>query len=407
MAGSECRATGWLESADTLASLAAVAALGCRVSLVESTLVVGPAPAFDFSAPVTIDCRNSGTTARLLLGLLAGRLPVGGPGVILTGDQSLSSRPMARVVDPLRAMGADLEYLSDDGRLPIRIAGASLTGRSHSLPVASAQLKSALLLAGLSATGETVVAGGGDSRDHTERMLSGLGAPVESDAQSDVLRIGGCGELPGYELRIPGDPSTAAFLQVAAALIPGSRLVIENQSLNPGRCGALDVLVRAGVQVTRRPDAAAGAEPSGSVEVATGSLRAVHVGAPEIPALVDELPVLAVLATQADGVSEITGAAELRVKESDRIAAMAIGLQAMGAHITERPDGWRIEGPSPLRGGAAGDPILLESRGDHRVAMALAVAALLAKGETALDDDACVAVSYPDFFEELTRLVRE
>jgi len=413
LADGPCRATGWLASADTLASLAAVRTLGARADHHGDTITVdasgGPAPALlSGETPLHIDCGNSGTTTRLLCGLLAGWLPPAGPGVVLDGDASLRSRPMGRVVAPLLAMGARIDFLGDPDRLPLRVRGASLVGREHVLPVPSAQLKSALLLAGLHAVGETTVAGGGGSRDHTERLLAAMGrAPVVSAGER--LTISAARPLRAFDIRVPGDPSTAAFIHVAAALVPGSRLTVPGLSLGPGRVGYLDALRSAGAEVrvsgaTDTTDIAV--EPAGDVTVAAAPLSGFTVEGPEVPGLVDELPVLAVLATRCAGETVISGAQELRVKESDRIALMTRGLRALGADVTERDDGMIIRGPSDLRGGT-GDPVVHATGGDHRIAMALAIAALVSEGESALDDIACVAVSFPDFFPTLDRLLAD
>ncbi len=413
LASGPCRASGWLASADTLASLEAVAALGARIARDGDRITVdaAAAPAACLRTgkePLLIDCRNSGTTARLLCGLLAGWLPPDGPGVVLDGDASLRGRPMSRVVAPLRAMGARIEWLGAEGRLPLRVRGASLRGVVHALPVPSAQLKSALLLAGLHADGETVVDGGGSSRDHSERLLTAMGA-APRPGPGDRLVVRARRGLRPYDLAVPADPSTAAFFQVAAAMVPGSRLTVRGQALGPGRTGALDVLRAAGAEVVIESKAAAddpAREPAGDVSVGAGPLRAFTIGAAEVPGLVDELPVLAVLATACAGTTVISGAEELRVKESDRIALMARGLRALGADLEERPDGLVIHGPTVLRGGTPAAPIRHETGGDHRIAMALAVAALTSEGDSALDDPDCVAVSFPEFFPTLDDLLK-
>ena len=407
LADGPCRAAGWLDCADTRSSLEAVRALGAVATLADGVLSVTP-PAARPAASLTIDCGNSGTTARLLLGLLAGWLPAGGAVVTLTGDDSLRQRPMARVVEPLRAMGADLAWAGPEGRLPVTVRGAPLRGAVHDLAVASAQVKSALLLAGLGATGTTLIRGAGGSRDHTERMLQGLGLPVAG--RPGEPQVDGPRGLPGFALNVPGDPSSSAFFQVAAALVPGSDLEVRGQSLNVTRTGALGVLARAGARVTMAAasaaiDAGERGEPCGDVRVQPGTLRAFSIGPAEIPGLVDEIPVLAVLATQCNGRTVISGAGELRVKESDRLALLARNLRRLGAAVDERPDGLIIDGPTALHGGAVGRPIELAAGGDHRIAMAMAVAALCADGETALDDEACVAVSFPGFFGVMERLL--
>lgn len=401
LADGPCRADGWLDCADTQSSLAAVRALGAEVSVADGVLTVVPPPSRP-TGPVSIDCGNSGTTARLLMGLLAGWLEPGGAAVTLTGDASLRERPMARVVEPLRRMGADLAWAGVEGRLPVVVRGASLRGAVHELAVASAQVKSALLLAGLGAAGRTVVRGATGSRDHTERMLLGLGLPMPSGA--DDPAVDGPRRLPAYALAVPGDPSSAAFFQAAAALVSGSDVVVQDQSLNPTRTGALAVLARAGARVDITVTSTAG-EPCGDVRVQPGRLRAFTIEGDEVPSLVDEIPALTVVATQCAGRTVIRGAGELRVKESDRLALLAGNLRRLGAAIEERPDGLVIDGPSRLRGGAAGQPLVLATAGDHRIAMAMAVASLFIEGETALDDGACVAVSFPGFFGVLERLL--
>ncbi len=390
IAAGPCRAAGWLDCDDTRASLAAVRALGAKAVFASGVLEISPPPSVPTES-VTIDCENSGTTARLLTGLLAGWLPVGSPGVVMEGDASLSRRPMGRVVDPLRAMGADIVWLGERGRLPIRIRGAKLIGIDHHLEVASAQVKSALLLAGLFAEGNTTVAGADGSRDHTELLLKTMGGL----------------DNPGrFDIRVPGDPSSAAFFQVAAALVPGSEVTVNGQSINYTRTGVLRVLRRAGVNVAiERPNGEPGGEPLGDVVVSYNILKSFTITAKDLPALIDEIPVLAVLATQTEGETVITGAAELRVKESDRLAVMAENLKLLGATVVELEDGLKITGPTPLVGGESGRPVILKTAGDHRVAMAMAVAALVTKGETVLDDDACVAVSYPYFFQTLEKLL--
>ncbi len=412
LASAPCSAAGWLDAADTRCSMEAVRALGCEVALEQGTLGVVPVPdgqarVTSGSSPLSIDCGNSGTTARLLMGLLAGWLPACGPGVLLSGDASLSARPMARVINPLRAMGAEITCLDQVDRLPILIKGAPLTAVRHELPVPSAQVKSALLLAGLFASGTTEILGGGSSRDHTERLLRVMAAGPAC-LTGDGLSIHGNHKPGSFAITVPGDPSSAAFFQVAAAMIPGSSITVTNHALNEGRIGALKVLRRAGAQVSiERPRGPREGEMIGDVTVAYGQPVPFTITAQEIPALVDEIPVLAVLATTLPGTSRITGAAELRVKESDRLALMARNLERLGAQVTELPDGLEIKGPVTLQGSHQESPLVLETAGDHRIAMAMAIAALKANGQCALDDGGCVAVSYPDFFTALAGLLHQ
>jgi len=404
LADGPCRALGWLVSNDTLASLHAVAALGARVERDGDRVTITPPPQRP-TADVAIDCGNSGTTCRLLCGLLAGWLP-SGVTATLSGDASLSSRPMNRIAEPLRAMGALITFLKAPGRLPLRITGTALQGCHHDLPVASAQVKSALLLAGLHADGATTIDGGGGSRDHTELLLQTMGVSCAAPTPGPELAVTGGVHLRAFSVKVPGDPSTAAFLQVAAALVPGSDLLTTGLSLNPTRIGALKVLRQAGAQVSiERPHGPPDGEPIGDVRVRQAPLRPFTIAGPEVPALVDEIPILAVLATGAVGQTSITGAAELRVKESDRLALMAANLKLLGADITELPDGLRITGPTTMRGAASGAPMILPTAGDHRIAMAMAVAALVSEGESTLDDFDCVAVSFPQFFATLATIL--
>ena len=383
------RVAGWLDSADTRSSLGAFRALGGRVATKGDDLLLTPPDGPPRQAgQVDIDCGNSGTTARLLTGLLSGWLDPEGAIVRLHGDASLSSRPMARVVDPLRALGADINYEAAAGRLPLVIRGADLSGGRHHLPVPSAQVKSALQLAGRFAGGQVVITGADNVRDHTERLL-----PLLDGGHDQTF------------LRVPADPSAAAFFLVAAALVPGSSLTVRNISLNPGRTGFLDVLRRAGARVTISEADETGAEPLGTVTVEQAPLRAFSIGADEVPTLIDELPVLALLAARAEGRSAISGAADLRAKECDRIAATADLLECVGVPVERRPDGWIIGGPHTLRGGTEHTPHVVRTLGDHRIAMTAAVAGLLAEGVVRIDDESCVAVSFPDFFLTLESLL--
>jgi 3-phosphoshikimate 1-carboxyvinyltransferase len=341
-----------------------------------------------------LDCGNSGTTMRLLSGVLAGH-PVE---ATLDGDASLRRRPMRRVAVPLERMGAEVEP-SPEGTAPIRVRGRHpLRAVEYALPVASAQLKSAVLLAGLSADGPTTVVEPAPSRDHTERLLRLCEVEVDThDGRVTVVP----GELRPFGLRIPGDLSSAAFLLALAASRPGWRVRCPGVTLNPGRTGILDVLREMGAGLAVEAlDPAGGVEPVGDVEVRGAHLRAVSVGGEVVPRVIDELPVLAVLASQAEGTTEIHDAAELRAKESDRIAAVAAGLRALGAECEEAPDGLTVGGPVRLR------PALLDSHGDHRLAMAWAVAACLAGGDglTTIRGADCVGVSYPRFFDDLARV---
>jgi 3-phosphoshikimate 1-carboxyvinyltransferase len=349
---------------------------------------VGPG----LSSPETVlDCGNSGTTMRLLSGVLAGH-PLE---ATLDGDASLRRRPMRRVAVPLELMGATVEP-SATGTAPLRVRGRNpLIPVEYTLPVASAQLKSLVLLAGLAAEGPTTVVEPAPSRDHTERLLRLCGVGVTTDGG----RVTVVPATPQpFGLRVPGDLSSAAFLLALAAARPGWRVRCPGVTLNPGRTGVLEVLTAMGAEVRVEPGPdAGGVEPVGDVEVRGAALRAVTVAGDLIPRLIDELPVLAVLATRAEGTTVIRDAAELRAKESDRIALVAAGLRALGAECEEAPDGLAVHGPAPLRAAA------LDAHGDHRLAMAWAVAACLCEGggATTVDGADCVAVSYPRFFDDL------
>lgn len=387
--------TNFLRSRDTLATVACLRALGVAIDEEGSDLLVRGAGSAGLREPEDVlDAANSGTTMRLLAGVLAGQPFLS----VVTGDRYLRRRPMRRVIEPLGLMGATV--LSRTGGLaPLAIAGGRLRGIDYELPVASAQVKSCVLLAGLFAEGVTTVRERFTTRDHTERLLAYLGADVRRSDGRVSLRGGA--PLEARPIAVPGDISSAAFFAVAAAIVPGSDVVMRNVGLNESRAGVLAVLARSGASVIVEPDAEVAGEPAGTVRVAaTGRLGAFEVGAAEVPLLVDEIPVLAVAATQAEGTTVISGAQELRVKESDRLHAMAVNLRAMGATVEERPDGLVIDGPTRLRGA------VVRADGDHRVAMALAIAGLVAEGETVIEDADCVAVSYPSFFEDLDRLAR-
>jgi 3-phosphoshikimate 1-carboxyvinyltransferase len=335
-----------------------------------------------------LDCGNSGTTMRLLAGVLAAQ----GFVTELTGDESLTRRPMDRVVKPLMEMGADAQWppLRVGGRLPLH-------GIEYRMPVASAQVKSALLLAGLFAEGKTAVIEPVRTRDHTELMLRAMGVDVLSDG--DRVEVGKVGKLEPLDIEIPGDLSAASFWMVAGGLVPGSTLRLPGAGVNPTRTAFLELLRASGFNIEASGERITAGEPVADLEVGTTSeVRALDVNGAMAAEMIDELLVLAVAATQLPGESRISGAAELHLKESDRIAAMAEGLFAMGADITALDDGWTIKGPCKLQGAR------VRSHGDHRVAMALAVAGLLAGGVTEIEDAECVEISYPGFFDQLESL---
>jgi 3-phosphoshikimate 1-carboxyvinyltransferase len=339
-----------------------------------------------------IDCGNSGTTMRTLSGLLAGREFLS----VLTGDASLSSRPMGRVVRPLRELGARVDGRADGELAPLVIRGGNLTGRRCELDVATAQVKTAVLLAGLQADGTTEVVEPGPSRDHTERMLAALGAPVTpvDDRTTRVTR----GAPEPFELDVPGDPSSAALFVVAAAITPGSSIVIEDLCLNPRRLGFVDVLARMGARITVEQTEERLGEPVGRLVVEASPLEGTAIAPDE--GMIDEIPVLAVAAAFADGVTEIGGIAELRVKESDRINTIQQELTQMGVGVEARRDSLTIRGGQPRAA-------MFKSHGDHRIALAAAVAANAMVGESTVRGWHSVAVSYPSFAEDLAELTDE
>ena len=343
-----------------------------------------------------LDCGNSGTTMRLMLGLLAGRA---GRHFVLNGDASLRRRPMRRVAGPLAEMGAVIHGRQDGNLAPLAITGRSLHGATIHTPVASAQVKSALLLAALTAAGPTTVIEPALSRDHSERMLRAFGANLVVGGPGGIeVTVTPGARLRGQEVVVPGDISSAAFWLVAAAITPGADLTVKNVGLNPSRTGILEVLEQMGAALTVLNPRDVAGEPVGDLQVSHGPLKAFTIGAELIPRLVDEIPVLAVAACCAEGVSRIRGAEELRVKETDRLAVMARHLRAMGARLQEHPDGLTVVGATALHGAE------VASETDHRVAMSLAVASLVAHGDTLLHDSAAAAVSYPGFWDDLARL---
>lgn len=379
-----------LTGEDCLSTLACLRALGASGEAGAAQIVVEPG---SWSSPQgSLDCGNSGTTMRLLAGLVASA-----PGVdaVLTGDQSLSRRPMGRVREPLLRMGADIT----GDRAPLQIRGRELAGIRYESPVASAQVKSCVLLAGLRASGTTWVKEPSLSRDHTERMLSALGVVVQRD--EGWIGIEGGQTWPGFVFRVPADVSSAAFWLAAAAMSPGSHVELLQVGLNPTRTGILDVLSQTGAKAEVLEGREELGEPSGTLVLkAPDRLDPFVVEGSLVPRLIDEIPVLAVLATQCQGRSIIRDAAELRVKESDRIAVVARHLAEMGAKIEATDDGFIIEGPTSLTG------TTVEAQGDHRIAMAFAIAGSLAKGETRLVGAESISTSYPDFMEHLHALTR-
>jgi 3-phosphoshikimate 1-carboxyvinyltransferase len=372
---------------DVLSTVACLRALGVEIVEEGDRYVISGRPSRD----ATIDCGNSGTTMRVLAGAVAG-LPLR---VTLDGDDSLRARPMERVAALLRAAGAEVTTI--DGHAPMTVIGHERLGATtYRLPVASAQLLAAAALAGLSAVGETVIESPGPTRDHTERMLAWAGVPIRREGLVTTLR-GPAAPQP-FELTVPGDPSAASAWLVAGAVHPDAEIVLEGVGINPTRLALVSVLRRMGANIDVTATEEAGPELVGTITVRGERLRAASIGDDEVSELIDELPLVAIAMASADGESDVRGAGELRVKESDRIAAVVAGLNVIGADATELPDGWRI------RRGTPGEA-QIETHGDHRVAIAFAIAA--ASGVAAsveLDDPACVSVSYPGFWGDLAEV---
>ena len=379
--------TGFLEGEDCLATLRAFRAMGvCIEGPAQGRVTVRGAGLQGLSAPDgPLDMGNSGTSMRLMAGILAGQAF----DTVLTGDISLTRRPMRRVTEPLARMGARIET-TETGSAPLRIHGGQrLTGIDYPLPVASAQIKSCLLLAGLYAEGDTRVTEPAPTRDHTERMLEGFGYPLRREGERTVMLAGG-GRLAGTEIDVPADLSSAAFFLVGASIAPGSDLVMEHVGLNPTRTGVIEILRRMGADIEILNARLAGGEPVADLRVRHAPLRGIRIPEALVPLAIDEFPALFVAAACAEGVTVLTGAEELRVKESDRIQVMADGLNALGIAAEPTPDGIVIQGGA-LSGGT------VKSHGDHRIAMSFAMAALRAAGPITIQDCANVNTSFPGF----------
>jgi 3-phosphoshikimate 1-carboxyvinyltransferase len=381
--------------ADVHATRLALEHLGVRVRTVRDGAVTVQGAGFEgLREPAQVlDLQNSGTALRLLAGLLAGR-PFA---VVLTGDASLRRRPMARVAEPLRRMGATVDGRDGGALAPLSIRGGALAGGRHVLAVPSAQVKSAILLAGLQASGETEVLEPARSRDHTERLGAAVGLPLAVDGLSVRCRAG---TPEAFELDVPGDPSSAAFFAVAAAITPGSELVLDDVCLNPTRTGFVDVLRRMGADLEVREQGLRAGEPVGELVVRSGPLVATRIDGDEVPRVIDEIPVLAVAAAFAEGVTEIRDAAELRVKESDRVGTVHQELSQLGVAVEALPDGLVVRGGAPRAA-------QLKSHGDHRLAMAAAVAAHAIDGQSTVRGWRAIASSYPEFAAHLAAVTGE
>lgn len=389
IADGRSRVSGFLAGEDTLATMRAFRAMGVPVEQPEATELIIHGVGHDGlrAAPAALDLGNSGTSARLLAGLLAGQ----NFDSEIIGDASLMQRPMGRVVEPLRSMGATLSC-SDAGTLPLRIrGGARLTGIDYTLPVASAQLKSALLLAGLYADGDTRLVEPAPTRDHTERMLRLFGVTVRQEGRCVALRRA---QLTATDVVVPADISSAAFFLVAASIVPDSDLLLTGVGINPTRAAVIDILRAMGARIDVHPVAAGAGEPVADLRVRHAPLHGIRIPEALVPIAIDEFPALLVAAACATGRTVLTGAAELRVKESDRIAAMAAGLAILGIDVETAPDGMTVSG-GRLRGGD------VDSRGDHRIAMAFAVAGCRADSEVRIAECTNVNTSFPGFADYL------
>ena len=397
LAGGRSEISNFSTAQDCASTLACLRSLGVSIEQKDGKIIF--AGNQKLVAPrEPLDCGNSGSTLRILTGVLAGHDLV----AELVGDESLSSRPMRRIIEPLELMGARIE--STDGRAPLRVHGAkSPIPISYKLPIASAQVKSAILFAGLNAHGRTTVIETTQSRDHTERLFNGFG--VEVTTTETTISMEGPARFEGGSIRIPGDVSSAAYFVAAAMLLDQSQLTIEGVGLNPTRAAFLSVLSSWGADISTSDVQTERNEPFGTIHVrgglnGTANESSRTVGQSMIPSLIDELPLLAVVGSQIEGGITIRDASELRLKESDRLATTAANLRSMGAEVEEFADGLSVSGRAQLHGA------LLDSHGDHRIAMAFSVAALLAQGETEISGAECVAVSFPEFFPLLESLVR-
>lgn len=393
LANGRSKVTGFLPSEDCLSTLHAMQALGVETETIDETSLFIEGRNLDLlSSGEPLDCGNSGTLMRLLAGVLAGQ----DFSSRLFGDASLNSRPMKRITDPLTQMGAKIRCEGESGRPPLWIEGQPLHGIHYPLPIPSAQLKSCILFAGLFAEGKTIIEETTPSRDHTERMLQHLHAAFEQTDQH--ITVFGKQRLEPNDIPVPGDFSSAAFWIVAAAILPNSFLRITNIGLNPTRTGLLSVLTRMGSAVREQIETNE-FEPTGSILISKSpQLTGIRIGGKEIPNIIDELPIIAAAAAKAEGETIITDAAELRVKESDRLASIATNLKAFGVPVEEYDDGLTITGGAPIKGAR------VSSFGDHRIAMAFAILALTADGPSVIEDIDCIRTSYPTFESTLKNI---
>lgn len=386
------RITGFLQGADCLSTISCFQKMGVSIENLGGTVLVHGNGLHGLKAPdQVLDCGNSGTTTRLISGILSAQ----DFSVTLTGDASIQNRPMKRIMEPLSQMGADITSINGNGCAPLAIHGKSLHGIHYQSPVASAQVKSSILLAGLYAEGETSVTEPSLSRNHTELMLKEFGADVRTEGTTAIIRP--ANELFSQEIFVPGDISSAAFFLAAGLMIPNSEILIRNVGINPTRDGMIRVCQAMGGDLTLTPVQKSG-EPVADILVRSGSLHGIDIHGDIIPTLIDELPMIAAMACFAEGDTIIRDAAELKVKESNRIAVMTENLQRMGADVEETEDGMIIHGGKSLHGA------VIDSHLDHRIAMTFAITAGLAEGETEILGAECVNISYPGFYQDLKKL---
>ena len=390
MAQGKTTVNGFLQGDDCLSTISCFRKLGVDIQVNGSEVTINSEGMDNWKEPTEIlDTGNSGTTTRLMLGILAGT----NVHAVLVGDESIAKRPMKRVIDPLRQMGAQISGRSGGQFTPLAVQGAQLSSIDYTMPVASAQVKSAILLAGLRAKGITTVRESEVSRDHTERMLSRFGAEIS--AENGVIQLQGGQVLTGTHVEVPGDISSAAFFLVAGAIAKESKIRLEQVGLNPTRTGIIDVLQLMGAQLEIEMNESNDEEPNGTITVASSELHGIEIGGELIPRLIDEIPIIALLATQAHGTTVIKNAEELKVKETDRITAVVDELKKIGADIEATEDGMIIRGPVTLTGGQ------IQSYGDHRIGMMGAIASVISSGPIEIEQASCISVSYPNFFDHL------
>lgn len=399
MFGSIARGTteihNFLEGADCLSTISCFRSMGIEIESRNGVVTVRGNGIHGLKAPShTLDCGNSGTTTRLISGILAPQTF----DTILTGDESIQRRPMKRIIEPLSMMGADIQSLNGNGCAPLKICGKPLAGIHYQSKVASAQVKSAILLAGLYADSETTVTEPEHSRNHTELMLKHFGADVYTN--QNTVTIHPANELYGNQILVPGDISSSVYFVAAGLLIPNSEILIKNVGINPTRDGILHVCRAMGADITLLNECHDSSEPTADILVRTSSLKGTVIEGDIIPTMIDELPTIALMACFAEGTTIIRDAAELKVKESNRIALMVENLTAMGADVEETEDGMIIHGGKPLHGA------VIRTNKDHRIAMTFAIAAMAADGETEILDADCVNISYPEFYRDLEKLAR-